>query len=68
MATATLTETGRLWQQIADLQAKRDELRDQLYAIAGEQAQRDRETAIMAINKQIDQKYFRLAAIELAGE
>lgn len=68
MATATLTETGRLWQQITDLQAKRDELRDQLYAIAGERAQEDRERAIMAINKQIDQKYFRMAAIELAAE
>jgi len=68
MATAMKTETGRLWQQINDLQAKRGELRDQLHAIAGDAANADRERAIMAINKQIDGCYFRMAAIELAGE
>lgn len=66
MATATLTETGRLWQQINDLQAKRGELRDQLYVIAGDAAIADRGRAIEAINKQLDQKYFRLAELELA--
>lgn len=67
MATATLTETGRLWQQINDLQSKRSELRDQLYVIAGERANADRERAIEAINKQIDRKYYRLAELELAA-
>jgi hypothetical protein len=65
MATATLkplAKIKRLEATIADLQAKRSELRGQLWRIAGAQANRDRERALDTVERQLAR-----ALVELAG-
>jgi hypothetical protein len=64
MATATKTRTAieRIEATIADLRAKRAELREQLWAIAGKQPQLDRERALDTVERQLGR-----ALVELAG-
>jgi hypothetical protein len=65
MATATLkplTKIQRLEATIADLQAKRAELREQLWTIAGGQANEDRQNALTVVERQLTR-----ALVELAG-
>jgi hypothetical protein len=64
MPTATLppTKIQRLEATIADLRAKRGEMRGQLWRIAGKQAQLDRERALDTVERQLAR-----ALVELAG-
>jgi len=66
MATATLSRVSSLERQIVTLQARRVELRAQLYAIAGAQAQADRETAVMDVTRAIERLQIRVAGLLMA--
>ncbi|WP_406699115.1 hypothetical protein V5E97_09570 [Singulisphaera sp. Ch08] len=57
----------RIESQLAELNAERSEIRDQLWAITGLQANADRLRALAAVDKQIDRMYFRMAELELAS-
>lgn len=63
MLTAT-TRAERIVLQIGDLKVKRSELRDQLYAICGAQAQADRENALAALERQLTRLHVELAGLE----
>ncbi|WP_406698592.1 hypothetical protein V5E97_06880 [Singulisphaera sp. Ch08] len=71
MATATLNANATLANletELASLQAKREEIRAELYAVAGGQPQVDRENQLMRLDRQIDQVRYAMAEIELANE
>lgn len=57
----------RLETELANLQAKRNDIRELLYATVDAKANADRLKALASVDKAIDRIYFKMAAIELAS-
>jgi len=63
-----LERIEQLADQIERLEAKRRDLRDQLYAVAGAVPQADRERAITTIDRQLDRLHVERGSLILADE
>lgn len=57
---------SRLETQLANLNAKRNDIRELLYATVDPQANTDRLKALANVDRQIERIYFKMAEIELS--